>query len=138
LINGYESLKEKLKKLSDDELITIIKNDDERSEIAKSIIFERYRGLIIKMAYGISRRIGTDSEDCIGNFNYLLLQAINRYDMKKSKDSFSGYLLYFFRLKPIDDIGKRKGRMVGVPREAPFYFRNWDGVIINDNLFDGM
>jgi len=136
LLSNDNNIRVKFRKMSDDELISALKNNNEYSCVIKDILFKRYKGLIFKLSYAYSAKIYVDFEDAYGNFSYLFLKALEKYDEVKSSGSFRGFLVLFFRNKPNDDIGKRKARMTGVPKDKPFYFRNWDKTIISDEIFD--
>ncbi|HOP24805.1 MAG TPA: hypothetical protein PLO45_05810 [Defluviitoga sp.] len=96
---------------------------------AKEVLYLRYKGFLVNESKKLVRNCGLNFDDTYGSLTYLFLCAINTY---KHQGQFVGYMASYVRNKIKDDIGKRRGRMPYVPRNAPFYLRNMDERLLGD------
>jgi DNA-directed RNA polymerase specialized sigma subunit len=115
-----------LNRLTDNQLVELAQQGDQG---AKERLYLKYKGFLVNETNKLVENCGLDFDDTFGSLCYLFLWSVYTYNLK---GQFRGYMKYYIERKIKDDIGKRKARMPHVPKDAPFYLRNLNEILIGD------
>jgi len=96
---------------------------------AKERLYLKYKGFLVNETKKLVDNCGLDFDDTFGSLCYLFLWSVYTYNLK---GQFRGYMKYYIERKIKDDIGKRKAKMPHVPKDAPFYLRNLNEILIGN------